>query len=60
MTRIGLGLTHFDDAILAADVTVAQDRADRARRYVAGQAHDATDARQLLEALGLIDYRETP
>jgi hypothetical protein len=36
------------------NVTITEDQQQRARRYVAGEAHDAEDARRLLDMLGLL------
>lgn len=53
------GASHYDYDLYDSSIAIPEGQADGVRRYVAGQAHDAVDARQLLEALGLIDYQET-
>ncbi|EOM78035.1 hypothetical protein DW322_11130 [Rhodococcus rhodnii] len=47
-------------AIASADIPdTPAELADRARRVVAANSHDAADARELLAMLGLIDQPET-
>ena len=45
-------------AVLAREVELARQRAERARRVVAGAARDATDAALLLDMIGLLPRPE--